>query len=136
MIMHDAGLAAVFTAPQRDALVVLFLGLHGMQYTSAETLWGVWLPPLAILVYRSGFMPRLLGVWLALNGLAYMIVSVTGLLLPRDQDWIFSISMPARLGEPALMLWLLIRGATPPAVGGMISAGGGGGSPRSRRGRS
>ena len=39
--------------------------------------------PLAILVYRSRFLPRFLGVWLIINGFAYLIMSFTGLLLPQ-----------------------------------------------------
>src|SRR5438309_8912321 len=51
------------------------------QNTAAETLWGVWLFPLALLVYRSRFLPRFLGVWLALGGFAYVLLSLTGELL-------------------------------------------------------
>ena len=105
---------SAFGKPQRDALVMLFLELHGRLYTSAETLWGLWLLPLAILVYRSRFVPRFLGIWLAINGLAYIIISIVGLLVPQYQDRVFSISVPARYGELALMLWLVFRGAKPP----------------------
>ena len=79
-------------------------------------LWGIWLLPLAVLVYRSRFLPRLLGVWLALNGVTYVLVSITGELWPRYQHAVFQYSRPARLGELAFMLWLLIKGAKPPAV--------------------
>jgi hypothetical protein len=115
MAAQGAAFLSAFSEPQRDALVMLFLGLHSRQYVSAETLWGVWLLPLAALVYRSRFAPRVLGVWLALNGVAYMAISVIGMLVPRYQDRAFSISAPARYGELALMLWLVIMGARPRA---------------------
>jgi hypothetical protein len=122
MIVHSAGFLSVFDKPQRDALVMLLLRLHDHQYTAAEILWGVWLFPLAILVYRSRFLPRFLAVWLAIAGFAYVALSVTGLLLPQYQDKVFSISQPAFLGELALMLWLVIKGAKPPALDAAASS--------------
>jgi hypothetical protein len=69
MVVRGADFLSVFEKPQRDALVMLFLRLHDHQNTAAEILRGVWLFPLAILVYRSRFLPRFLGVWLAIGGL-------------------------------------------------------------------
>ena len=71
-------MSPAFDQPQREALGMLLLRLHDHQITAAEILWGGWLFPLAILVYRSRFLPRLLGVWLVVNGLAYIAVSFTG----------------------------------------------------------
>jgi hypothetical protein len=116
MFVRGAAFLSVFDKPQRDALAMLFLRLHDQQNTAAEILWGAWLFPLAILVYRSRFLPRFLGVWLVLNGFAYVILSFTGLLLPQYQNKVFLISQPAMFAEVALMLWLLIGGARPPAL--------------------
>jgi amino acid transporter len=58
-------------------------------------------------------LPRFLGVWLALAGIAWVIVSLTGILLPQYQDYVYSYSQPAILGEIAFMLWLTIKGARP-----------------------
>jgi hypothetical protein len=52
MVVRGADFLQVFDKPQRDALVMLFLRLHDHQNTAAEVLWGLWLFPLAILVYR------------------------------------------------------------------------------------
>lgn len=109
---------SVFDKPQRDALAMLFLKLRDSQNTAAEMLWGVWLLPLAMLVWRSRFLPRFLGVWLALGGVAYIALSLAGVLLPQYQGKVFAISQPAFFGEIALMLWLLIKGARPQAAGG------------------
>ncbi len=113
MVVRGPDFLSVFDKPQRDALAMLFLRLRDQQNTAAEILWGVWLFPLAMLVYRSRFLPRFLGVWLAINGFAYVIVSLTGELLPHYQGKIFNISTPALFGEVALMLWLVIKGAKP-----------------------
>ena len=61
-LVRGADFLAAFDKPQRDALAMLFLNLRDHQNTAAEILWGLWLIPLAILVYRSRFLPRFLGV--------------------------------------------------------------------------
>jgi len=107
---------SVFEKPQREALTMLFLKLHGRGFVVAEMFWGLWLFPLGLLVYRSRFLPRFLGVWLALAGFAWVILSLTGILLPEYADKVNTYSQPAIFGEIAFMLWLAIRGAKPQAV--------------------
>lgn len=115
MIVRGGNLLAAFDEAQRDALAMLFLNLRDHQNTAAEILWGVWLFPLGLLVYRSRFLPRFFGVWLALGGFAYVVLSLTGELLPQYQEQVFTYAQPAFLGELAIMLWLVIKGAKPPA---------------------
>ena len=115
IVVRGPEFLSVFDKPQRDALAMLFLRLHAQEITAAEILWGLWLLPLATLVYRSRFLPRFLGVWLTINGFAYVIISFTGLLLPQFQNKVFTVSQPALFGELALMLWLVIKGAKPTA---------------------
>ncbi len=116
MLVRGADFLSVFEKPQRDALAMLFLRLHHQEIVAAEILWGLWLFPLAILVYRSRFLPRFLGVWLMINGFAYLAMSLTGLLLPHYEHMVSNITFPAILGEMAFMLWLVIMGATPPPL--------------------
>lgn len=116
MVARGSDFLSVFDKPQRDALVMLFLRMRDHQNTAAEVLWGLWLFPLAILVWKSGFLPRFLGAWLVINGFAYLALSFTGELFPQFQGKVFTYSQPAMLGEIALMLWLVIKGAKPQAV--------------------
>jgi hypothetical protein len=74
------------------------------------------------MLISARFLPRFLAIRLVIAGFAYGALSVTGLLLPQYQDKVFSISQPAFLGELALMLWLVIRGAKPPAVDAAASS--------------
>jgi hypothetical protein len=115
-VVRGADFLSVFDKPQRDALAMLFLRLRDHQNTAAEILWGLWLLPLAVLVYRSRFLPRFLGIWLVINGFAYVILSFTGILLPEYQNKVFIYCQPAFFAEIALMLWLVIKGAKPPAL--------------------
>ena len=75
-----------------------------------------------VLTYRSRFLPRFLGVWLVINGFAYLAMSFTGLLLPQYEDMVSNIAFPAQLGELAFMLWLVIKGAKPQPLGAAASS--------------
>ena len=61
-------------------------------------------------------MPGAACLSLPLDGFAYVILSLTGLLLPQYQDKVFTYAQPAFFGEVALVLWLVIKGAKPPAL--------------------
>ena len=98
---------------QREALAMLFLNLHGRGLVVAELFWGLWLFPLGLLVYRSRFLPRFLGVWLGLAGVAWVILSLTGVLLPQYVGKVDAYTQPAVFGELVFMFWLLIKGAKP-----------------------
>lgn len=114
ILVRGGDFLSVLEKPHREALAMLFLKLHGQGLVVAEIFWGLWLFPLAMLVYRSRFLPRFLGVWLGLAGFAWLILSFTSVLLPQYQDKVNSYAQPAFFGEIAFMLWLVIKGAEPP----------------------
>jgi hypothetical protein len=117
ILVRGADFLSVFDKPQRDALAMLFLRMHDQEMFAAMILWGLWLIPLGMLVYRSRFLPRLLGVWLIVNGLAYLANSFAGLLLPQYATAVGNFVFPAFTGEVAFVLWLLIKGAKEQTVG-------------------
>jgi len=126
ILVRGADFLSVFDKPQRDALAMLFIHLHGQGIIISEIFWGLWLFPFGLLVFRSGFLPRILGVWLIINGSAYVTMSLTGLLLPEYQKMVSDIALPALLGEMAIMLWLLIMGAKPKPLADLASEPAGG----------
>jgi hypothetical protein len=110
-LFRGADFLAILDKPQRDALGMLFIRLHGQGTVINEIFWGLWLFPFGVLVMRSRFLPRILGAWLIINGFAYVVLSLTGLLLPQYTDKVYNIAFPVLFGEMAIMLWLLIKGA-------------------------
>ena len=62
LVAEGPAFLAVFTPPQQQALAMLLLRLHDLQNTAPETLWEAWLIPLGLLIDRSRFLPRLLGI--------------------------------------------------------------------------
>jgi hypothetical protein len=73
--------------------------------------WGLWLIPMAWLVYKSGFIPKILGILLFVNGLGYMISSTTFILFPESLPAVSKIVYPTYfIGELPLIFWLMIKG--------------------------
>src|ERR1700704_2488344 len=112
ILVHGADFLSMFEKPQRDALAMLFLNLHGYGFDVAGIFWGLWLFPLGLLVYRAGFIPRLisrvLGVLLMLNTFTFPVNSFTSLLWPQYEHIVSQWMRPFGFGELALMFWLLI----------------------------
>src|ERR1022692_2276861 len=113
VLVHGTDFLSLFDQPQRDALAMLFLNVHGYGFDVAGIFWGLWLFPLGLLVYRSGFLPRILGVALIVNCFAFLIGSLTSLVLPHYEALVHGWMRPFHFGEQAFMLWLLIMGAKP-----------------------
>jgi hypothetical protein len=107
---------AVFDKPQRDALGMLFIRLHSQGILIDEMFWGLWLFPFGLLVFRSGFLSRFIGVWLMINCFGYVALSITALFFPEYYGAAFNWSQPVLFGELAIMLWLLIKGAKVPTA--------------------
>lgn len=99
-----------FDLSQKQELSLLFIKINDSVVSALVLFWGLWLFPLGILTYRSRFLPRFLGVWLIIDGVALVVLSIIGLLFPQYKDITFKIAFPAMLGEVAFMLWLLIKG--------------------------
>jgi Domain of unknown function (DUF4386) len=114
ILFRGADFLAVFDKPQRDALGMLFIRLHSQGILIDEMFWGLWLFPFGLLVYRSGFLPRFIGVWLMINCFGYVVLSVTALFFPAYYEAAFKMAQPVLFGELAIMLWLLIKGAKVP----------------------
>jgi hypothetical protein len=115
-LFRGADFLAVFDKPQRDALAYLFVRLHSQGVLTNEIFWGLWLFPFGLLVFRSGFLPRFIGVWLMINCFGYVALSVTELFFPDYYDAAFKWAQPVLFGELAIMLWLLVKGAKVPPL--------------------
>lgn len=115
-LVHGGSYLTAFSTPQQQALAMLFLHLHSEGNGVNEVFWGLWLLPFGLLVMKSGFIPRILGIWLIIDGFAYLVLSVMGLLAPQYDHIAFLIAQPALFGELAIMLFLVIKGANVPPM--------------------
>jgi hypothetical protein len=110
LFARGADFLSVLNQPQRNAFVMVFLHLHHQLDLVWSITGGLWLIPLGLLVYKSRFLPRILGVWLMIACFGYLALSFTGLLFPAYEDRVWKFAQPVLLAELAFMLWLVIMG--------------------------
>jgi hypothetical protein len=110
VLVSGADFLSVFDKGQLDALAYLYLRLHGQGVIAAQVFWGLWLFPFGILVIRSRFIPRAVGILLMIAGSGYLVSSFTSLLLPQYAHLVGQLALVLEFGELAV-LWLLIWGA-------------------------
>jgi len=111
MVLHGTGFLSVFDQRQLEAMAMLFLDLHHYGYVVAW-IFGIFHFHFGVLVFRSGFLPRILGVLLIAASFGYLADSLTPFLLPECVNLVGRFaSIPLMLGEPTMILWLLIMGA-------------------------
>ena len=112
ILSSGASFLSVFDQRQLGALVMTFLHVHGEGLALAQIFWGLWLFPFGVLVFKSRFLPRVLGVLLVLAGCGYVAASLADLLFPAYGHTVFHVAAAlGGLGEGSTMLWLLIMGA-------------------------
>ncbi len=99
-----------FQPEQLDALDLLFFNLHKSGFTMAQIFYGIWLFPLGLLVYRSGFLPRWLGILLMADCVGVLITFFQFFLLPELDAIAYPGMAVGLVAEFSLSLWLLFKG--------------------------
>jgi hypothetical protein len=100
-----------FTTEQAQQVASILMKISGNSGQMLTLLWGLWLFPLGFLVYRSGFIPKIFGVLLVINGLGYVINNFSFLLFPEAQPTVVKFIFPTYfLGELPFTFWLLLKG--------------------------
>ena len=111
LLLSGADYLKVFQADQLQALAMLSLYLYKNGFMIAQIVFGAWLFPLGYLVFKSGFLPRILGIVLMLHCAFWLMTALQPFLFPGF-DAITYISWPLGfIAEFGLTLWLLIKGA-------------------------
>jgi hypothetical protein len=99
-----------FKPDQLQALAMFFLDLGGSGNMVTVLFFGIWLFPLGYLVMKSGFVPRILGILLVLDGLCLMICFFQLCLFPGHEKMTYPLYPVMFVAEFGLGLWLLIKG--------------------------
>jgi hypothetical protein len=113
-ILDAAPYLHAFTTEQIQAQAALSLRSYSNLSRVAELFWGLWLFPFGLLVYRSGFLPRALGVLLMAGSFGYAFNFFAQTLSPAYTTTALPmlLPLPAHVGEIGIMLWLVIVGTT------------------------
>lgn len=107
LLLKSHELAIIFTQSQLHSLVTIFLDLHRYGHQIAGIFFGLWLLPMGYLVFKSTFIPKIIGVFLIVTCLGYLIDFTTFFLYPNSG---IIISEYTWIGEVLMVLWLLIKG--------------------------
>ena len=100
-----------YPVEQAKAVAELLLNIGNYSAKLITFHWGFWLLPMGWLVYNSRFIPRILGIFLVVNGFGFIITSVTFILFPEYLGPVLRIIFPTFfLGEIPLMFWLAVKG--------------------------
>lgn len=109
-LLQGADFLTVFSPDQIRSLSMVMLHLYRNGFMIAQVFYALWLFPLGYLVFRSGFLPKVLGVVLMVHCLTWFTTALQYFLFPGF-DLIFYISYPLGfLAEFGLSLWLLVLG--------------------------
>ena len=111
-LARDPGVAGAFTSAQRDALAYLMIRMHGQGVGIAGIFWGLWLIPLGLLIIRSGFVPKLLGLCELAGGMGWLLGSGAMLVMPGlvsagAMATCERIAALLEVGELPFIVWLL-----------------------------
>ena len=107
LLLNGAGTLTGFTTGQLQTLATLFLDLRVQGVSISYIFWGLWLFPMGYLIFKSGYIPKILGVLMIIAGLGYLIEFFLFFLFPQINA---SIIMFTFWGEVILPVWLLIKG--------------------------
>ena len=110
-VLNDTQSYGAFKLDETQAMVELLMRLHGHGFNVAIVFFGFYCVLIGFLIFRSMFMPRIIGVLMALGGAAYVGSALAGFLsLPVPMALSRLVPVLGGLGELSLMLWLLVVG--------------------------
>ena len=107
LLLKSREFATIFTPGQLHSFISFFLDLHKSGYQIIGIFFGLWLLPMGYLVFKSSYIPKVIGVFLILTCLGYLIDFTTFFLYP---NFGIVISEYTWLGEVLMVFWLLIMG--------------------------
>lgn len=111
LLFSSADYLKVFPADQLQALAMFFVNLYKNGHVIAQLFFGTWLFPLGYLVYKSGFLPKWLGILLMADCVGVLIWFFQSFLFPGYEVITKPGLAVSFIAEFGLVLWLLIMGA-------------------------
>ena len=110
-LLGGAAYLKAFSREQLEAMALLSLNTHSVGFAVALTFFGCSCVALGYLIFTSGFLPKALGVLMAIAGACYLTNSAALILSPRLASILYpSILVPAFIGELSFAVWLTVKG--------------------------
>ncbi|MEX0316030.1 MAG: DUF4386 domain-containing protein [Allomuricauda sp.] len=111
-LIQGAEYLNTYNSEQIEAQVMLAFKSYYNGILAVQVFWSLWLFPFGYLVFKSGFLPKILGIFLMVGSVGYFMDFI-GRVICSDYGslWISDyITIPASIGELGTCLWLLIMG--------------------------
>src|SRR5213083_444847 len=109
--LGNAGYLKAFAPEQLYAMTSLSLKSHGYGFGVSLLFFGCFCVIVGYLIFRSGYLPKTIGVLMQIAGVCYLTNSFALILSPAVANRIFpAILVPAFIGEASLCIWLLVKG--------------------------
>jgi len=117
LMILNGGVLSTLEITQKHEASYLLLRMHGYGIVTSQFFWGLCFIPFGMLVYRSGFIPRIFGVLLMITGIGYVADMCTFVLLERhDYLLLKPFIIYSFMGGGLTMLWFLIKGVRNPSA--------------------
>ena len=111
LLLHNPGYLKAYNIEQLQSTALFFLNMQSQGYNISLLLFAFYFPIIGVLVYKSKFLPRTLGVIYTLAGLGYLTNSLAWFLFPHLASLLFPfVLIPAFIGETSMSFWLIIKG--------------------------
>lgn len=111
LLLHNTAYQQAFSSGQLQTQSLFFLNLQSQGYNISLLLFAFYFPIIGWLVYKSNFLPRILGIIYALAGAGYLANSLAWFLSPQSAAHLFPyVLLPAFIGEIFMSLWLIFKG--------------------------
>ncbi|MBI2590497.1 MAG: DUF4386 domain-containing protein [Candidatus Blackburnbacteria bacterium] len=112
-MLNELNNLAAFQLLNDPQQMMFFLNLHAQGIVIASIFWGLWLFPLGILIYKSGYFPKIIGIVVVIGGIGYTLDSFMKLLLPNFAALMSTLQIMT-FGEVIFLAWLVVKGAKLP----------------------
>lgn len=123
-VLQGVNLLLCMVALSSPASALLVLGIKAQSVHVWELAFGLHCIAVGVLVFRSGFAPKIFGVLMAIAGLGYTLNGGGALALPSLATLLASVvAVAAIVGEVPFVFWLLVRGVDEKRYGARVGAG-------------
>jgi hypothetical protein len=117
VLQSGSSYLAAFTKSQLDALTLGAFAVRDLLLLVNQAFWGLWLLPFGILVIKSGFAPKVIGFFLIIGCVGWLVLCATGIVFPVSlypgvavvNRFAFMMVQP---GEVLVLLWFIFKGVT------------------------
>lgn len=111
LLLHNSSYQETFSIEQLQTLSLFFLNFQSQGYNISLFLFAFYFPIIGYLIYKSNFIPKIIGIIYTMAGVGYLTNSLAWFLYPQLAAHLFPyVLLPALIGEVSMSFWLIVKG--------------------------